>query len=54
MNILGTKRMLIERFGQPEDIAFIAAFFTFFMQPVVSDHTVEASGGTDPFMYVRI
>ncbi|WP_413724030.1 SDR family NAD(P)-dependent oxidoreductase [Sodalis sp. RH16] len=47
---LGRERTPVGHFGQPEDIADIAAFLLSARNNFVTGHTVEASGGADRFM----
>ena len=50
MAVLGKEKTPVGRFGQPEDIAAIAAFLLSERNQFVTGHTVEASGGADRFM----
>ncbi|WP_413742768.1 SDR family NAD(P)-dependent oxidoreductase [Sodalis sp. RH15] len=47
---LGREKTPVGHFGQPEDIAAIAAFLLSARNNFVTGHTVEASGGADRFM----
>lgn len=48
--MIGREKTPVGHFGQPEDIAAIAAFLLSGRNNFVTGHTVEASGGADRFM----
>ena len=48
--LLGEEMTPVGRFGQPEEIAAIAAFLASDRNGFITGHTVEASGGADRFM----
>jgi 3-oxoacyl-[acyl-carrier protein] reductase len=50
VKLLGEEMTPVGRFGQPEEIAAIAAFLASDRNGFITGHTVEASGGADRFM----
>ena len=50
VKLLGEEMTPIGRFGQPEEIAAIAAFLVSDRNGFITGHTVEASGGAGRFM----
>ena len=50
VKLLGQEMTPIGRFGQPEEIAAIAAFLASNRNGFITGHTIEASGGADRFM----
>jgi len=50
VKLLGEEMTPVGRFGQPEEIAAIAAFLASDRNGFITGHTIEASGGADRFM----
>jgi 3-oxoacyl-[acyl-carrier protein] reductase len=50
VKLLGEEMTPVGRFGQPEEIAAIAAFLASDRNGFITGHTMEASGGADRFI----